>query len=81
MMPWSMQKKSTHPGKKKHKKHSSPSKKKQATEKSTKKHFSAFKSTHYDPWVYDRRLTVANDFWLKWPYENGHPKDEQLKAR
>ena len=26
-----------------------PIKKKQATEKSTKKHYSAFESTHYDP--------------------------------
>ena len=39
-------KKSTHPGKKAQKA-LQPIKKKQATEK---KHYSAFKSTHYDPW-------------------------------
>ena len=32
-------------------KHSSPSKKSKPQEKSTKKHYAAFKSTHYDPWV------------------------------
>ena len=45
-----MQKKSTHPGKKAQKV-LQPIKKKQATEKSTIKHYSAFKSTHYDPCI------------------------------
>ena len=44
-----MQKKSTHPEKKKHKKHSSPSKKSESQKKSTKKQYSAFKSTHLGP--------------------------------
>ena len=44
-----MQKKKTLTLKKKHKKHCSPSKKSKQQKKSTKKHYGAFKSTHYDP--------------------------------
>ena len=42
-----MHKKSTHPGKKAQKA-LQPIKRKQATEKSTKKHYGAFKCTRYD---------------------------------
>ena len=43
-----MQKKSTHP-EKKAKKHSSPLNKSEPQKKSTKKHYGALKSTHYNP--------------------------------
>ena len=56
---YAKKKKSTHPGKKKHKKHSNPSKKKQATEKSTKKHYGAFKSTRYDPCILTFLIVVS----------------------
>ena len=47
-MPWSMQKKSTHPGKK-GTKNTLAHQKKASHRKSTKKHYGALKSTHYDP--------------------------------
>ena len=43
-----MQKKNTHPGKNSTK-NTPAHQKRQATEKRIKKHYSAFKSTHYDP--------------------------------
>ena len=48
-MTWSVQKKSTHSGKKSTKSTPAHQKKSNPQKKSTKKHYGAFKSTHYDP--------------------------------
>ena len=61
-------KKSTHPGGEKHKNHSSPSKKKQATEKSTKKHYIAFKSTRYNPCGISSRIEYPTVSFLSSRY-------------
>ena len=55
--------------KKKHKKHSSPSKKSKPQKKSTKKHYGAFKSTHYNPCIMKDKGFVCCDVTLiiMWP--------------
>ena len=54
-----MQKKKKHSPWKKSTKSTPAHQKKWATEKSTKKHYGAFKSTHYDPW--SQELTHLSD--------------------